>query len=68
MEEYVAITVSSGSVSQIWPVDPQTQSAQGAADLASVLNKLAEYDYKLVPGIVVPWNDITVTIFMARTK
>jgi len=69
LKEYIVITVSSGSVSSIAPVTPQTESARSGGafgDLGSVLTKMAEYGYELVPGILMPMNAVTYCLIMGR--
>lgn len=72
MEEYIAVRINSGSVSEIGPMNPQTQSARlqdgSYGSVADALNKMAEYGFRLVPGMVIPWSPDTCTVIMRREK
>lgn len=75
MDEYIVINISQGSVNHIEQSSPHTESARSGPEnqnrfqmLGAVLTKMAEYDYELVPGIVIPQNDLTFNIVMRRKK
>jgi hypothetical protein len=73
--EYIAIQVSAGAVVGISPSSPQTQSAFNVNvrhEIGTVVNKLAEYEYRLIDGHV-PTGDLhpggaNYIVFMQREK
>jgi hypothetical protein len=74
--EYIALSITDGNVMSIVPSTQQTQTAFPSSgsgtpktSLAQAVTKLAEYGYRLVPGIVVPGGThADCLIFMEREK
>lgn len=75
--EYITIKITDGIVSAITPESPQTKGAfpqpgegLGKKSIGDVVAKMAEYDYRLVPGLVVPATTTCNAsfIFMERRK
>ena len=71
-EEYLVLTVMGIEVQTISPSNPQTETTRtGSADyghLASVLNKLAEYGYQLLPFSVRTEDVRYATLVMRRER
>lgn len=70
--EYVTLHVDSGLVKYVSPKNAQTDTVGitpgNGVGIEIALNKMAEYDYELVPGIVIPWNAFVSTLIMRRAK
>jgi hypothetical protein len=70
MTEYIVINTTSGKVNHIDPATPQTDSIRAKdgrfPTLGIVLNKLSEYGYDLIPGIVIRESDMVTDLVMRR--
>ena len=73
--EYVCITMASGAVDTVTPDNPDTKTALDAGKkggLVAAINKMAEYQYKLLEGTKLVMEcslgGAFVAVFMYRQK